>query len=454
MRLQRPGAQVAGDVEAGIEVGEVRLAWPAHARGGAQQRRVALAQRGVVWRLDGVHVELVGQLRRIAAQVDQPRRARVRGKRAVGVLHAESRAQPLGVLDEVVEQERERLGDRVVAEVAVLEREPRVDVREVLDVAALVQQRGEVVAPADRRHDEAHVLRDSDRDAEGARRLAGARRDVEVHVALRRGVDPEAGERRLEARQQLRAVERGVRLGEAEEARQVGAHEVLQREAVERALHDRRDERRVRALGRGRERRGRACEAVKVEALQLLAQRAVARPAQLDGGRARALQHLAVERVEVRLGRCEARRLDRRAARAVGLVRLHDRRLAEGDRRSVSLDRQDEPGLALRQLALQVGRDEAEVAVDREVEQHARAAAGILPLRGRGVGLLAQARDRLAREQLGVLRIDRLDVELRSEAGEVRVVLLAQLGRERLGLQSVRGEVHGPGMLVAACPPH
>ena len=156
----------------------------------------------------------------------------------------------------------------------------------------------------------------------------------------------------------------------------------------------------------------------------------------------------------MRLGGLQACRLDRRAARAVGLVRLHDRRLAERDRRTVALDRQHEPGLALRQLALQVGRDETEVPVDREVEQHARAATGVLALCCRGVGLLAQPRDRLAREQLGVLRVDRLDVELRSQTGEVRVVLLAQLGRERLGLQSVRGEVHGPGMLVAACPPH
>ena len=93
------------------------------------------------------------------------------------------------------------------------------------------------------------------------------------------------------------------------------------------------------------------------------------------------------------------------------------------------------------------------MSLDGEVEQHARAPRRVLALRRRRIGLLAQPRDGLGAEEVGVPLIDRLDVEALLETGEVRVVLLAQLGRERLGLESVRGEVHAPGMLVAACPP-
>ena len=246
------------------------------------------------------------------------------------------------------------------------------------------------------------------------------------------GSMPEPGERRLEARQQLRAVERGVGLGEAEQPRQVGAREVVERDAVERALHDRRDERRVRVLGRGRERLGRAREAVEVEALQLLAQLAVARPAELERGRARALQHLAVERVELRLGRLQPRRLDRGAALAVGLVRLHDRRLAEAGsprRRPRSAAR----GPASRCASSPSRSVETRPrwpSTAKSSSMRARRAASS----PRAVAASACSRSRataVGGEQLGVARVDRLDVELGSEAREVRVVLLAQLGRER-----------------------
>ena len=67
-----------------------------------------------------VELQLVGELGRVAAHVDEPLDAAV-GQQCAGVLDSQPAPQPLGILDQVFEQERVGLGDRVVAEVPVFE---------------------------------------------------------------------------------------------------------------------------------------------------------------------------------------------------------------------------------------------------------------------------------------------------------------------------------------------
>ena len=115
------------------------------------------------------------------------------------VLDPEPPREPLGILDQMLEQERVRLADRVVAQTAELERQLRIDVRAVLGVAALVEQRRVVVPSADRRHDQIHLAGHAHRRAERARRLVRTGPDVERHAVLPRHVDPEAAHRLGEA---------------------------------------------------------------------------------------------------------------------------------------------------------------------------------------------------------------------------------------------------------------
>ena len=75
-RLERPGAQVVGDVVALVDVGEVGDRRPLHPDRLAQQPRVQLRhlrQRPPA----GVQLQLVGELGRVAAQEDQLARPRV-----------------------------------------------------------------------------------------------------------------------------------------------------------------------------------------------------------------------------------------------------------------------------------------------------------------------------------------------------------------------------------------
>ena len=58
------------------------------------------------------------------------------GDRIRRIGHAQPPLEPHRILDQVLEQERERLGDRVVAQIAELERQLRVDMGVVLRVPA------------------------------------------------------------------------------------------------------------------------------------------------------------------------------------------------------------------------------------------------------------------------------------------------------------------------------
>ena len=115
-----------------------------------------------------MQLELVGELGRVAAQHHQLDGAGVRDRRP-GVLDPEPVAKPVAVLDQVLEQERERLGHRVVAQMPELERQPGVGVRVVLGVAALVEQGAVVVPPTGRRDHQIDLVGHARGRAEGAR---------------------------------------------------------------------------------------------------------------------------------------------------------------------------------------------------------------------------------------------------------------------------------------------
>ena len=154
----------------------------------------------------------------------------------------------------MLEQEREALGDGVVAEEPLLGRKRRVGVREVLGVARLVEERLVVVLAALRQDDEDDAAGHADRRAERTRALARAGLDVELDVPLGVEVDPQPGERRSERRHGALGREPGVELGRAPEPGEVGERGILERDAEPPAQG------RVDAA-RGRARRSRSCSA-------------------------------------------------------------------------------------------------------------------------------------------------------------------------------------------------
>jgi hypothetical protein len=130
-----------------------------------------------------MELQLVDELRCVAAQEHQLRGPGL-GHGGLCVLDAEQLVQPPRLLDQVLDQERERLGDRVVAEQTELERQPRVRVGVVLCVAALVEERGVVVTPTVRRDHQVDLVGDARSRAKRSRGLRRPRLRVEVDVAL------------------------------------------------------------------------------------------------------------------------------------------------------------------------------------------------------------------------------------------------------------------------------
>ena len=115
-----------------------------------------------------MQLQLVAELRGVAAHEHQLEGARV-SDRGLGILHPQPLAKPVAVLDQVLEQEGERLGHRVVPQMPELERQAGVGVRVVLDVATLVEERAVVVPPARRRDHQIDLVGNARRRAEGAR---------------------------------------------------------------------------------------------------------------------------------------------------------------------------------------------------------------------------------------------------------------------------------------------
>ena len=121
---------------------------------------------------------LVGELARVAAQEVELDHGG-EGEELAGVGEVEVALEPARVEQQVLEEEGEALGDRVVAQVAVLERKLAPGVREVFGVAALVQQGSVVVLPALGHDHQVDLVGHVDRGAEGPRRLAVAGRGVD-----------------------------------------------------------------------------------------------------------------------------------------------------------------------------------------------------------------------------------------------------------------------------------
>ena len=148
MGLQRPGAQVVGDVEGGVDVGEPHRGRPLHAHGVGQRARVARGQlrpagarrraaraRSPAWRSSGAGARAAG--------------ARSWDAQPAGVLDPQAPAQPLRLLDQVLEQEGEAPRSRSCRRGGgTPTRSAGSTSGEVLGVAALVEEREVVVAAA------------------------------------------------------------------------------------------------------------------------------------------------------------------------------------------------------------------------------------------------------------------------------------------------------------------
>ena len=141
-----------------------------------------------------MELDLVEELGAIAAhEVEESGRALAR--ELVGAADVETPRQPSRLVGQMLQQHRPALGDRVVAEPALLHRQIRRRVREVLGVASLVEERAPVVRAADRLDHEHDLVGDLDRGAERSRGLRRPLLEVEMDVLLGVQVDPEVGTR-------------------------------------------------------------------------------------------------------------------------------------------------------------------------------------------------------------------------------------------------------------------
>ena len=130
-----------------------------------------------------MELELVEELGRVApGEVEVERRSL--GGELLRPAEVETAREPDGVVDEALEEGGPAFAHGGVAEAPVLDGERGADVREVLGVACLVEERAPVVGSAHRLDDEHDAAGHLDRRAEGARRLQRAALDVELDVLL------------------------------------------------------------------------------------------------------------------------------------------------------------------------------------------------------------------------------------------------------------------------------
>ena len=199
----------------------------------------------------------------------------------VAVLVVEDLPEPLPAAEQVVEDEGEPLGDGVVAEVAVLEREVGQHVREVLGVAGLVEQHAEVVLAALRQHAQVDLVRHAHRRAERARRLELADLGVEVDVGLRVEVDAHARQGAPQRREQRVGAEGVVEPLGAPQEREIGVAELRERDPqalADQPVHDAL----VQTLRVREERLELGAQVVVVEPLDRAVELLVVRIAQVD----------------------------------------------------------------------------------------------------------------------------------------------------------------------------
>ena len=222
-----------------------------------------------------------------------------------------------------------------------------------------------------------------------------------------RQVDAEPGEGVGKRGDQPVGREHGVEVRGAKEARQIGAAKLPQR-GQSRAPQLGIGDRRVGILRGLEEGGGLARQRLEVDPAKLGVGGGIARPAQRPAELVGALERRAVERVQPLAEDGVARLLERRPALRLRLVGLLDRHRAIRDRpvARVDLQRGLEPG-QLRRLGPGL---EAQQPVERELEQVAKAA--LLVVAGGGAAELPQPLHVRAREQVGVVTVDGLDLEL------------------------------------------
>ena len=371
-----------------------------------------------------MELDLVEELRAVAADVEEKLDGAFRGKR-LRPREIEHVREPGTVVDQVVEQHRPPLGDGVVAEPLLLHLQIRAREREVLGVSGLVEERVPVVRAAlglDHQH---HLVRDLDRRAERAGALRRALLDVEVDVALRIEVDAEVRQRAAQRRDHAVGGERLIPAGSSEEAPNVIPLRVgkpdadaLAQHPVHRLL--------VEQLGRIEKRAALRRQPFQVVLEAVAVEVEVGRRAQLGHGTLGDVRCFEVERIQVLLGQVVSRLFEPAARVAVGRVR--DRRRQHPVADGLTLVRCLELGLQLRDLLRMLARELAEISLATEAEQlHVRAA----------VDGLAESLDRLEVGELGVALVDRAQLEVGLQARVVKVVLLVELGDEPVGAGAV-----------------
>ena len=418
--LERPGAQVAGGVEERVDVAQPGGGRPFNSHRFGQERRVPLGSAAI--QLAAMQLDLVEQLRAVAAQHQQPHRAGVPDHGA-GVVNPERRLQPRRRRHQVLEEEGEALGHRVVAQIARLHRELARHARVVVRVARLVHEHLVVVAPADECHHEVDLVRHLHGGAEGPWGLVRALLEIQAHAA---SVQAQPFEGELVRRQEPLAGESPVEPGSAHECRDVRSAQPLQPER-ELAPQLGREDVLVPGVGRGQECVALLRQAAQVQPAHVLAHGERARPPELPHERVGAPVLLDVERVEIGIDHAEPGLLQPRPAVRIELVGLLDGRAPERDLGAIDLDRPRR--LEPRYLgSLGLGRL-TDVALHGEAHELARS---------RFPKLL----DDLAREEVRVPLVDRLDFEARLAAREVEDVLALDRTDELLDPGAIGVHVH------------
>ena len=340
----------------------------------------------------------------------------------------------------MLEQHRPPFGDRVVSEPALLHRKVRRGVREVLGVSGFVEERPPVVGAADRLDHEHHLVGDLDRRAESTGRLRGPLLDVEMDVLLRVQVDAEIGERRLERGQHFVGWEELVPDLGAEDAWHVPALRVVEADAdpvpeelVGGVL--------VHLLGRVEHRPalgGEVVEPVSEAAVEV----DVRGRAQLRNRPLADLDCVEVDGVEVLVRQGRPRLVE--AFALVPVLRVRDRRPQHPEADLLAVHLGLELGLEGGDLLAVLLRQVAEMALAGEAPQ--------LPDSPVSVDRLAERLRPFELGQILVAFVDRLELELVLEAGEMEVVLLVELGDEAIGVVAVRVEVLRRGRRVRHRP--
>ena len=303
--------------------------------------------------------------------------------------------------------------------------------REVLGVAALVEEGAPVVRAADRLDHQHNAVRHLDRRTERTRALVRALVEVERDVLLRLQVDAEVGERAFQRGNHPVGGKHRVPLGRPKQPRDIPALRFGERDAHARAEELvgrllvqtlRRVEEVSALLGQLVERRGRQGLAVQLE---VVGEAEVARTLLHDARR------VEMQGVHVLVEQVVRARVQLAAFVAVRLVRKRGADHAVRD--LLALDGDGKLGFQLGELLCVVARQVAEVALAGETPELADARAAV-----------DGEPDRLHLFELGQVRValvDRRQVEGVLQAGVMEIELLVELGDKPVRLLAIRVEL-------------